>query len=183
MKTLFQSFKVTIIFAFILFTGYVLILCLFSTIVSPSNGSAQLLTLNGRTVGAANVGQSFTDSIYFWGRPSAVDFDGSASGGSNKGLSNPEYLTEVESRIEAFLAAHPYLDRSQVPSSMVTASGSGLDPHISPNAASVQIKRVAAARGMSEASVISIVDEVTERPIVGQAMVNVLKLNIALDEK
>ena len=86
------------------------------------------------TVGAANVGQQFTDTRYFWGRPSAVDYNGGGSGGSNKAATNPEYLAEVERRVQDFLAAHPYLTREEVPSEMVTASGSGLDPDISPRA-------------------------------------------------
>ena len=110
-------------------------------------------TYNGKVVGAANVGQVFTDSVYFWGRPSNVDYNGGGSGGSNKGTNNPEYLAQVEERINAFLAAHPYLSREEVPAEMVTASGSGLDPDISIRGAEVQIRRVAGARGMSEAEV------------------------------
>ena len=132
----------------VLTVGYVLLLRLTSAVVSPNDGEAALVELDGKVVGAANVGQAFTDSVYFWGRPSAVEYNGGGSGGSNKGTNNPEYLSEVESRIESFMAAHPYLSRGDVPSELVTASGSGLDPDISVRGAEVQIRRVAASRGM-----------------------------------
>lgn len=183
MKTLFQSLKITIAFCVILFVGYVLVLWGFGAIIKPNHGEAEVLTLNGRVVGASNVGQQFSDSTHFWGRPSAVDYNGGGSGGSNKGPSNPEYLAAVSDRIDAFLVSHPYLSREQVPAEMVTASGSGLDPHISPEAAVVQIERVASARSMSIDAVKSIVASNTERPMIGKPFVNVLKLNIALDEK
>ena len=113
-----------------------------------------------------------------------MDYNGGGSGGSNKATTNPEYLAEVEQRVQDFLAAHPYLSRGEVPSEMVTASGSGLDPDISPRGAEVQIRRVAAARGMSEAEVKKIVEENIHKPwlgLFGTYKVNVLKLNVALD--
>ena len=168
----------------VLFVGYVLVLRLVAWVASPNDGEAPVVTYNGKVVGAANVGQVFTDSVYFWGRPSNVDYNGGGSGGSNKGTNNPEYLAQVEERIDAFLAAHPYLSREEVPAEMVTASGSGLDPDISPRGAEVQIRRVAEARGMSVEEVKRIVDSVTEGPwlgLFGTSKVNVLKLNVALD--
>ena len=112
------------------------------------NGNAEVVTLDGKVVGAANVGQKFTKDIYFWGRPSAADYTADASAGSNKGPTNPEYLEDVEVRIDPFLVHHPYLKRNEVPAEMVTASGSGLDPHITPQSAEVQIKRVAKSSGV-----------------------------------
>ncbi len=168
----------------LLTVGYVLILRFTAWVASPNDGEAELVELNGEVVGAANVGQAFTEDRYFWGRPSAVDYNGGGSGGSNKATTNPEYLAEVEERIEAFLEAHPYLTREEVPSEMVTASGSGLDPDISPRGAEVQIRRVAEARGVSEEAVRRVVDSVTEGPwlgLFGTPKVNVLKLNVALD--
>ena len=164
--------------------GYVLVLRLVARVASPNDGEAELVYADGKAVGAANVGQIFTDSICFWGRPSAVDYDGGGAGGSNKGTTNPEYLAEVEGRIAAFLEAHPYLSREEVPSEMVTASGSGLDPDISVRGAEVQARRVAQARGMDEQEVLRIIGEQTEGPwlgLFGTSKVNVLKLNVALD--
>lgn len=183
MKTLITSIKITVAFCVLFSVGYVLILWGFAQVVAPNSGQAEVVTMNGQVVGAANVGQQFSDSTYFWGRPSAVDYNGSGSGGSNKGPSNSEYLAEVEARIVAFLEAHPYLDRSEVPSELVTASGSGLDPHISPEGAAVQVRRVATARAMTEEQVIRIVEKTTTTPIVGQPFINVLELNVALENE
>jgi len=169
----------------VLTVGYVLLLRLTSAVVSPNDGEAALVELDGKVVGAANVGQAFTDSVYFWGRPSAVEYNGGGSGGSNKGTNNPEYLAQVEERIDAFLAAHPYLSREEVPAEMVTASGSGLDPDISPRGAQAQVRRVAEARGLDIATVRHLVDSLTQKPwlgLFGTEKVNVLRLNVALEE-
>lgn len=184
MKNFWISLKYTLAMCVLLTLGYVLVLRLVARVASPNDGEAELVYADGRAVGAANVGQIFTDSIYFWGRPSAVDYDGGGAGGSNKGTTNPEYLAEVEGRIAAFLEAHPYLSREEVPSEMVTASGSGLDPDISVRGAEVQARRVAQARGMDEQEVLRIIGEQTEGPwlgLFGTSKVNVLKLNVALD--
>lgn len=185
MKNLWISVKFTLVMCVVLTIGYVLILRLTALAASPDHGEATTVRLDGKIVGIANVGQEFTGSIYFWGRPSAVGYDGRGSGGSNKGINNPEYLADVEARINAFLKAHPYLDRKDVPAEMVTASGSGLDPDISPRGAEVQIRRVAEARGMTENQVREIVENSIQKPwlgIFGTYRVNVLKLNVALDE-
>ena len=184
MKNFWISLKYTLAMCVLLTLGYVLVLRLVARVASPNDGEAELVYADGKAVGAANVGQIFTDSIYFWGRPSAVDYDGGGAGGSNKGITNPEYLAEVEGRIAAFLEAHPYLSREEVPSEMVTASGSGLDPDISVRGAEVQARRVAQARGMDEQEVLRIIGEQTEGPwlgLFGTSKVNVLKLNVALD--
>ena len=184
MKNFWISLKYTLAMCVLLTLGYVLVLRLVARVASPNDGEAELVYADGKAVGAANVGQIFTDSIYFWGRPSAVDYDGGGAGGSNKGTTNPEYLAEVEGRTAAFLEAHPYLSREEVPSEMVTASGSGLDPDISVRGAEVQARRVAQARGMDEQEVLRIIGEQTEGPwlgLFGTSKVNVLKLNVALD--
>lgn len=185
MKNLWISIKITLAMCVVLFVGYVLVLRLIAWVASPNDGEAPMVTYNGKVVGAANVGQVFTDSIYFWGRPSAVDYNGGGSGGSNKATTNPEYLAEVEQRVQDFLAAHPYLSRAEVPVEMVTASGSGLDPDISPRGARVQVRRVAEARGLNPAAVQRIVDSLTQKPwlgLFGTEKVNVLRLNVALEE-
>jgi K+-transporting ATPase ATPase C chain len=152
---------------------------------TPGKGDGETITYKGRVVGYANIGQKFTKDEYFWGRPSAVDYNAAGSGGSNKGPSNPDYLKQVEGRIEDFLKHNPGVTRSQIPVELVTASGSGLDPDLSPAGAKVQVARVAKVRGLSADAVTKLVDEHTEQPLFGlfgPAKVNVLKLNVALDE-
>lgn len=184
-SNLIKSIKLTLVFCVLFSVVYIFVLWIFALIAGPNAGNAEVVTLNGKVVGVANVGQSFTKDIYFWGRPSAVDYTADGSGGSNKGPTNPEYLAEVEARIDTFLVKHPYLTRDRVPAEMVTASGSGLDPDITPECAYVQVKRVAEARNLSEEQVQSIVDRIMEKPLLGlfgTSKVNVLKLNVALDE-
>lgn len=187
MKTLWKSLKITLAFCVFFSVFYILVLWIFAQFAGPNKGNAEVATLNGKVVGAANVGQMFTQDIYFWGRPSCAGdgYDASSSAGSNKGPTNEEYLAEVEARIDTFLVHHPYLNCKDVPAEMVTASGSGLDPDITPAGAYVQVKRVAQARGMNEADVRAIVDKTVEKPLLGlfgTEKVNVLKLNIALEE-
>lgn len=184
MKNLWKSIRMTLAFCLLLTIGYVFVLWIFAKVASPASGNAELVMLDGKAVGAAYVGQPFTQDIYFWGRPSAVGYDGDGSGGSNKGPANEEYLQEVEIRIDSFLVKHPYLTRTEVPAEMVTASGSGLDPHITPASAYVQVKRVAQARNLSEENVRAVVGRYVEKPflgIFGTEKVNVLKLNVALE--
>ena len=188
MKNLIKSIRITLVFCGFFAIFYVLVLWVFAQFAAPGdNGNAETVTLNGKVVGAANVGQQFTKDIYFWGRPSNAGdgYDATSSGGSNKGPTNEEYLKEVETRIDSFMAKHPYLDRKEVPAEMVTASGSGLDPNITEQCAYVQVKRVAKARNLTEDQVKAIVDKTIEHPLLGlfgPSKVNVLKLNVALDE-
>ena len=187
MKNFIKSLRLTIVFCVFFSLFYILVLWLFAKVAAPNSGNADVITLNGKVVGAANVGQSFTRDTYFWGRPSCAGdgYDATSSSGSNKGVTNPEYLDEVKVRVDSFLVHHPYLKRDEVPAEMVTASGSGLDPHITPECAYVQVKRVAQARQMSETAVKTIVDETIEKPflgIFGTEKVNVLKLNVALEK-
>ena len=185
MKNLIKSVRITIVFCIVFAVLYVAVLWIFGQFFGPGKGNAETVTLNGKVVGVANVGQEFTQDIYFWGRPSAVNYTADASGGSNKGATNEEYLAEVEARIDTFLVKHPYLQREEVPAEMVTASGSGLDPHITPECAYVQVKRVADARHLSEDIVKGIVEDNIEKPflgIFGTTKINVLKLNVALEE-
>jgi potassium-transporting ATPase KdpC subunit len=187
MKNLIKSIKITLVFCVMFAVMYVIILWAFARFVGHNKGDVELVTLNGKVVGAANVGQAFTKETYFWGRPSSAGngYDATSSSGSNKGPTNKEYLQKVEARIDTFLVHHPYLQRKQVPAEMVTASGSGLDPDITPECAYVQVKRVAMARGLDVSKVKAIVDKTIERPLLGifgMAKVNVLKLNVALEQ-
>ena len=187
MKNFIVAFRLTMVLCLFLYLGYVLVLWIFGKVAGPGNGNAEVVEVDGKVVGAANVGQQFTKDIYFWGRPSCAGdgYDAANSCGSNKGPTNPEYLAEVKTRIDSFLVHHPYLERKDVPAEMVTASGSGLDPDITPQSARVQVKRVAAARHLDEKQVAALVEKSIERPLLGlfgPAKVNVLKLNVALDK-
>lgn len=131
-----------------------------------------------------NVGQRFTSDKYFYSRPSAVGYNAAGSGGSNKGPSNPDYLAEVQARIDTFLVHNPDIRKVDIPSDLVTASGSGIDPNISVQAAKVQVKRIAKTRNLNEATIIQLIEKQTEKPwlgLFGTEKINVLKLNLALD--
>jgi K+-transporting ATPase ATPase C chain len=131
-----------------------------------------------------NVGQSFTNDNYFYSRPSAVGYNAAGSGGSNKGPSNPDYLAEVQARIDTFMVHNPEVKKSEIPSDLVTASGGGLDPNISVQAAKVQVKRIAKIRNLNEATINQLIEQQTEKPLLGlfgTEKINVLKLNLALD--
>ena len=163
---------------------YTLIVWGFAKVAAPQGGVAELVERDGVPVGAANVGQLFTSDGYFHGRPSAVDYNASGSSGSNKGPSNPDYLATVEARIDSFLVHNPGVQRSEIPSELVTASGSGLDPHLSVQSARVQVKRIAAARSVEEPVILQLIDDNTDGPLLGlfgTTTINVLELNLALD--
>lgn len=152
---------------------------------APEKGRGETVAVNGKVVGFAKVGQKFTADNYFWSRPSAVEYNAAGSGGSNKGPSNPDYLAQVQARIDTFLVHNPTVPKSAIPSELVTASGSGLDPHLSPQGAEVQVARIAKVRNLPEDKVKELVKTHTERPFLGlfgPSKVNILALNIALDQ-
>lgn len=158
----------------------------------PEQAAGSLLLQNGNSgnsgkpVGSALIGQNFSDPKNFWGRPSAtgpMPYNAVASGGSNQGPLNPALTDAVKARVDALRAADPG-NTAPVPVDLVTASASGLDPHISPAAARYQVGRVAKARGLSPGKVQVLVDAQTETPwlgVLGESRVNVLKLNLALE--
>ena len=133
-------------------------------------------------MGYALIGQKFTQDKYFWGRPSAVDYNAAGSAGSNKASSNPDYIKTVKERIDTLLAHNPGVTKNQVPAEMVTASGSGLDPDISPASAYLQVARVASVRKLGREAVKTLVDQHIQKGLLGPDVINVLKLNIALDD-
>lgn len=155
-------------------------------VLFPRQASGSLIERDGQVVGSELIGQSFGSPGYFWSRPSAtatMPYNGAASGGSNLGPTNPALARAVQDRIAALRAADP-ANAAPVPVDLVTASASGLDPHISPAAAEYQAGRVARARGMSEDAVRELVRAHTDEPwlgLIGDPAVNVLRLNLALD--
>ena len=181
MKNIFPAIKLTVlclIFFSILYTLAILGIAQ----LSPNKGKGEIVEVNGKTIGFKKLGQSFTEDKYFWGRPSAVNYNAAGSCGSNKGTANPGYLEEVNIRIDSFLVHHPYLSKKDIPSEMVTASGSGLDPDISPDAALIQVKRIAKIRNISEEKLAALVNSFATKPVLGTPTVNVLELNVALDK-
>lgn len=153
----------------------------------PAQTAGNLIERDGKLIGSSLIGQNFTDPKYFWGRPSATapdPYNAAASGGSNLGPLNPALKEAVESRIKALRAADPGNARP-VPADLVTASASGLDPHISPAAAEYQTARVARARGLTLDVVRTLTAQHTENRqwgVFGEPRVNVLELNLALDD-
>ncbi|MBZ4041303.1 K(+)-transporting ATPase subunit C [Flavobacterium hibisci] len=179
MKTIFSILKLTAVTLVLLAVIYPLAIYGIAQL-APNQGKGETISVNGRVVGYQKIGQKFDKSNYFWGRPSAVDYNAAGSAGSNKGPSNAEYLALVQKRIDTFLVVHPYLKKSEIPADMVTASGSGLDPNISPQGALVQVKRVAKERNLAEAKVKALVESKINTAVVGPETVNVLELNVAL---
>ena len=152
----------------------------------PTQAAGSLLLRDGKPIGSSLIGQNFSDPKHFWSRPSATSpmaNNAANSGGSNLGPLNPALTDAVKGRIEALRAADPG-NTAPVPVDLVTASASGLDPHISPAAARYQVARVAKARGLPLDKVQSLVDQQVEGPlwgILGESQVNVLRLNLALE--
>lgn len=149
--------------------------------MAPGGGDGETILVNGKVVGYEKVGQQFTEDRYFRGRPSAVDYNASGSGGSNKGPSNPDYLALVQERIDSFLVHNPSITKEQLTAELVTASGSGLDPHISHAAAMIQVDRVARIRKLEKSKIKDLVNNHIEKNPLGPDLVHVLRLNIALD--
>lgn len=154
----------------------------------PEQAAGSLIVKDGKPVGSSLIGQNFSDPGHFWGRPSATSpqpYNAAASSGSNQGPLNPALVDAVKGRIEALKAADPD-NKLPVPTDLVTASASGLDPHISPAAAAYQLARVARVRGLPEAEVAKLVAQNTEGRqlgVFGEPRVNVLQLNLALEAR
>ncbi|HEY5512683.1 MAG TPA: potassium-transporting ATPase subunit KdpC [Geomonas sp.] len=155
--------------------------------IFPKQAKGSMITdKNNREIGSSLIGQPFSDARYFWGRPSAsanFGYNPMASGGSNSGPTNPDYLKTVGDRVKALRATRI---TGSIPSGLVQASASGLDPHLTPESAALQVPRVAKARGLGEAEIRTIVAAHTETRqlgFLGEPRVNVLELNLALDGK
>lgn len=153
--------------------------------LAPNQGRGAVIDVKGRKH-YANIGQSFSEDKYFWSRPSAANYNAAASAGSNKGPSNEAYLAEVQARIDTFITHNPEVTIADIPVDLVTSSGSGLDPNFSVQAAKVQAERIARVRNMSVVELHQLIEQHTEKPlfsIFGPEKINVLRLNIALDQR
>ena len=197
-----QPVVVTIVLMLICGLLFPCLLTGLSALIFPSQANGNLITVNGQTVGAKYVGQEFTEDYYMWSRPSAyhyniytedengkqyypdgTEFPGIGSGSNNYAPSNPALMERVEADMEAFLEKNPKVKREDIPTDLLTASGSGLDPHISPESAEVQIPRIAEASGLSEDTVRDIVKNNTDGKflgVFGEETVNVLMVNIEI---
>ena len=197
-----QALLVTIVLLLICGLLFPLLLTGLSKVFFPSQAAGSLVTVDGQVVGAKNVGQEFTEDYYLWGRPSAyhynsyvegedgtpyytdgTPFSGLGSGSNNYAPSNPALAERVEQDLEAFLKKNPDVKKENIPTDLLTASGSGLDPHISPASAEIQIPRIAKSSGLDEEKLREIVKNNTSGKlfgIFGEETVNVLKVNIEI---
>lgn len=197
-----QAVLVTVVLMLICGLLFPCLLTGLSSVIFPHQAGGSLITVNGMAVGAEHVGQEFTQDCYMWSRPSAyhynvytesedgrkyyndgTEFGGLASGSNNYAPSNPALVERVEADMEAFLEKNPEIKREDIPTDLLTASGSGLDPHIPPASAQIQLPRIAQASGLSEESLQEIVKRNTAGKLLGvfgEETVNVLKVNIEI---
>ncbi len=176
-----------VVFTLIFGVGYPLLSTAIGQLAFGDKADGSLIERDGTVVGSELIGQAFAEPGYFASRPSAAGggYDGSASSGSNLGPTNPDLLTAVDERAVAYRETNGLADNARVPVDAVTASGSGLDPHISVANARIQATRVAQVRGLDPTLVLEMVDEYTDRRslwVLGEPGVNVVRLNLALDD-
>jgi K+-transporting ATPase ATPase C chain len=189
-KLIIQSVRQTLLWTLVTGVGYSLAITAIAQLVFKDKANGSLVVRDGKIIGSALLAQQFQGTNYFWPRPSACTYGTGAAGlvassGSNLGPTSGPLQTNVMNNVAAFISGNNLLTNTVVPADMAFASASGLDPHISPEAAQLQIARVAASRGVSEEKVKALVGRFTEPPqwgFLGQARVNVLLLNVALDE-
>ncbi|MCU7613077.1 potassium-transporting ATPase subunit KdpC [Chryseobacterium sp. GMJ5] len=177
-----SAFRLT--FAMLVIVGIYLGIVYVGSKILPTHGNAEIINHNGKKF-YVNIGQDFKAEKYVHGRPSAVNYNAAGSAGSNKAPSNQEYLQTVQKRIDTLKMKNPEMENAKVPVELVTASGSGLDPDISPEGALYQAKRIAKARNISVEKIENLIENQTEKPLLGlfgPSKVNVLKLNIALGQ-
>jgi K+-transporting ATPase ATPase C chain len=190
LKLILQSIRQTVVWTILAGLAYPLIITLIAQLAFKDQANGSLVYRDGKLIGSALLAQQFTGTNYFWPRPSACSYGSGASGlvassGSNFGPTSGPLQTNVMNNIAAFISGNNLPTNTVVPADMVYASASGLDPHISPEAARLQITRVAVSRSVPEDKVKALVERFTEPPqwgFLGQARVNVLLLNVALDE-
>jgi potassium-transporting ATPase KdpC subunit len=187
MRSVRSALSLVVFMTLMLGIVYPLIITAVSRMVFPAQAAGSLVHEGGTLIGSKLIGQHFSDPKYFWGRPSATapqPYAGEASGASNLGPLNPALLDQVDANLKPLLAAQPEDRGRAVPVDLVTASASGLDPHLSVAGAHFQAARIAAARHLTPAAVDALIDRLQSAPlfgIIGESQVNVLELNMALD--
>lgn len=200
-----QAVLVTLVLMLICGLFFPLLLTGLSSVLFPHQAGGSLITADGKVVGSEHVGQEFTEDYYLWSRPSAYhynvytegedgkkytsdgeEFTGVASGSANYAPSNPQLVQRVQQDMQEFLEKNPQVTPEEIPADLLTASGSGLDPDISPNAAQIQIPRIAQASGLSEEKVSEIVEKHTKGKLLGifgEETVNVLQVNLEIAQE
>jgi len=187
MRSVRSALSLVVFMTLMLGIVYPLVITALSRMVFPAQAAGSLVHEGGTLIGSMLIGQHFSDPKYFWGRPSATapqPYNGEASGGSNLGPLNPALLDQVDANLKPLQAAQPENLAAAVPVDLVTASASGLDPHLSVAGARFQAARIAAARHTTPAAVNALIDRLQSSPlfgIIGESQVNVLELNMALD--
>jgi potassium-transporting ATPase KdpC subunit len=186
-STAFRALRAVVVLALLTGLAYPLVMTGIAQLTMSSKADGSLIRVDGKVVGSSSIGQLWEGKEWFQGRPSAIDYDASTSSGSNLGPNSQELSDQIAERADAIISLEgPYnsgLTTSDIPADLLTASASGLDPHISVAAAELQAPRIAEVHGLSLAQVRSLIDEHTEGPtlgFLGDERVNVLELNLAL---
>jgi potassium-transporting ATPase KdpC subunit len=181
-----KGLRLTLIFIIILGVIYPLVMTGISNLIFPEKSKGSLVYNKNVLIGSSLIGQKFADDKWFQGRPSAVDYDASKSGGTNLAMSNPEFKKALDRNLQDFLSKNPTVKKEDVPTDIITASASGLDPEISVTSAKLQAERVAKANGMTAQEINKIIDDNKSSKflgIFGRERVNVLMLNLKLLNK
>jgi len=188
MKTLFISLKIFLFFTVLTGVVYPLLVTEIAQLTFPAKANGSLIVKDNKTIGSELIGQQFDSAIYFSSRPSAVAYNPLPSGGSNYGLTNVKLKNQVTERRHQFIAFNQLDSLTVIPSEMLFASASGLDPHISPQAALLQVERIAKVRNFDNGQkqrILQLINEMSEKPtfmVLGEERINVLNLNLELDQ-
>ena len=164
---IFPAVRLTVV-CLLFFSGIYTLVILGFAEASPNKGKGEIITANGNNF-YSNIGQKFTDDLYFYSRLSAVEYKAAGAAGSNKGPSNPDYLAQVQARNDTFSVYNPGINNSEIPLDLVTASSGGLNPYISVEAVNIKIKRIATIRGIAKDTLQQLILNYTEKPLLGFA--------------
>ncbi|MTH53434.1 potassium-transporting ATPase subunit KdpC [Bacillus mangrovi] len=179
-----KNLRIALILLIICGVAYPLLMTGIAQAVMPAQANGSLVEKDGKVIGSELIGQTFKDPSYFTGRVSSIEYNAAGSGSGNYAPSNKDMIDRTKKDIEAFLKANPKVDKKDIPADLLTNSGSGLDPHITPLAAEIQVLRIAEARGLDESELKDLIEKHTEGRqfgLFGEPRVNVQKLNMELD--